>query len=112
MLTREEIQVIITKTALLNDIDITSDMNNFRYALDNKDFMQIKGHNVEEVYTKGGGEDEGSEHWTVLKVSKGEKVAFIRYTGWYASYDGAYLDNLNFDIVVAKPVAATEWVSV
>lgn len=36
-----------------------------------------------------GGEDEGSDYWSVYSFSDGMEVVFIKFQGWYASYDGS-----------------------
>jgi hypothetical protein len=44
---------------------------------------------VEDQY---GGEGQGEQHWVVISVSDGETTRYFRKDGWYASYDGGYLD--------------------
>lgn len=42
-----------------------------------------------------GGEDQGSDYWTVYKFTDnntGEEV-YIKFDGWYASYEGATYEN-------------------
>lgn len=39
-----------------------------------------------------GGEGEGDQYWLVLSVSDGETTRYFRKDGYYASYDGGYLD--------------------
>lgn len=41
-----------------------------------------------------GGEGQGEDYWVVVKVSKGEDVSYWKFDGWYASYDGGYLENV------------------
>jgi hypothetical protein len=56
-----------------------------------KAFRQVlKDENItfEEV-DRYGGEDEGSEYWSVYSFTDGMQVVFIKFDGWYASYDGS-----------------------
>jgi hypothetical protein len=39
-----------------------------------------------------GGEGEGDQYWMVVSISDGETTRYFRKDGWYASYDGGYLD--------------------
>ena len=36
-----------------------------------------------------GGEDMGSDYWSVYSFSDGMQVVFIQFQGWYASYEGS-----------------------
>ena len=36
-----------------------------------------------------GGEDQGSEYWTIYKFSNGTDDCYIQFNGWYASYHGS-----------------------
>lgn len=36
-----------------------------------------------------GGEDQGSDYWSVYSFSDGMQVVFIQFQGWYASYEGS-----------------------
>lgn len=47
-----------------------------------------------------GGEDQGSSYWSVYKFTKGDQVTYIKFDGWYASYDGATYESM-FEV---KPV--------
>lgn len=55
-----------------------------------------------------GGEGQGSTYYAVYKFAQGDDVAFFKFHGWYASYDGAnYLD---FQQVHPKEVTKVEYV--
>lgn len=58
-----------------------------------------------------GGEGKGDEYWSVIKVTKGDEVAFIKFEGWYASFAGAEMshDADEFVEVVKVPVESYEW---
>lgn len=36
-----------------------------------------------------GGEDQGSDYWSVYSFTDGMQVVFIQFQGWYASYEGS-----------------------
>ena len=36
-----------------------------------------------------GGEGKGEDYWIVYKFSKGDEAVYVRFDGWYASYDGS-----------------------
>jgi len=36
-----------------------------------------------------GGEDQGTDYWSVYSFTNGNEVVFIKFDGWYASYDGS-----------------------
>lgn len=40
-----------------------------------------------------GGEDQGSDYWSVYSFSDGMQVVFIKFDGWYVSFDGSTYDN-------------------
>lgn len=45
-----------------------------------------------------GGEGEGDQYWMVISVSDGETTRYFRRDGWYASYDGGYLDGDTYEV--------------
>ena len=46
-----------------------------------------------EFVDRYGGEDQGSEYWSVYSFSDSMQVVFIQFDGWYASYDGSTYDS-------------------
>jgi hypothetical protein len=58
-----------------------------------------------------GGEGQGEEYWSVVKVTRGDEVAFIKFTGWYASFNGAEMSHgaEAFTEVKKVPVESYEW---
>jgi hypothetical protein len=46
-----------------------------------------------EVVASHGGEGEGDQYWMVISISDGNTTRFLRKDGYYASYDGGYLDS-------------------
>lgn len=55
-----------------------------------------------------GGEDQGSIYYTVIKFSDGTDEVFLKFYGWYASYDGANYEG--FKRVYPKEVTKIEYV--
>lgn len=55
-----------------------------------------------------GGEDQGSTYYAVYQFSKaGEQDVYIKFHGWYASYDGATFGD--FKVVQPKQVIKIEF---
>jgi hypothetical protein len=50
-----------------------------------------------------GGEGQGDTYYTVRKFTNGDDVLYVRFNGWYSSYDGA--DYNNYQVV--RPVEKT-----
>lgn len=55
-----------------------------------------------------GGEDQGSTYYTVYKFERGDEVVFIKFYGYYASYNGT--DYEGFRQVFPKEVTKVEYV--
>lgn len=36
-----------------------------------------------------GGEGKGDDYWSVYKFSKGDEAFYVKFDGWYASYNGS-----------------------
>jgi hypothetical protein len=56
------------------------------------------------VEAQYGGEGEGNQYWVVISVSDGLTTRYFRRDGWYASYDGGYLDTDTFEVKPAEKV--------
>lgn len=67
----------------------------FDDALDKK-FPGIKYEHVDHY----GGEGEGEDYWTVYKFTKDGKTVYLKWQGWYRSYNGSEFDYV-FEV---KPV--------
>lgn len=63
---------------------------------DQKNEIPYKGETLL-VTTEGdyGGEGYGDEYWMVCKVENkdGSLIGYLKWDGWYASYDGGYLED-------------------
>lgn len=55
-----------------------------------------------------GGEDQGSNYWTVYHFTKGDESVYIKFHGWYASYDGAEYEGFNVVTPKEKTVMVYE----
>lgn len=49
-----------------------------------------------------GGEGQGDQFWLVISISDGLTTRYFRRDGWYASYDGGYLDTDTFEVRPAE----------
>lgn len=58
-----------------------------------------------------GGEGQGDQYWSVIKITKGDETAFIKFYGWYASFAGSEMSHSadEFVEVVKVPVESYEW---
>jgi hypothetical protein len=63
----------------------------------------------EEVY--GGGEGDGEEYWAVFSVSNGDETRYFKADGWYASYEGGYIEWENFFEVRSEKKTIDVWVN-
>ena len=52
-----------------------------------------------------GGEDMGSNYYGIYKFTRGDETVFIKFHGWYASYDGSYYEGFNVVTPKEKTVA-------
>lgn len=55
-----------------------------------------------------GGEDQGSDYWSVYSFSDGSEVVFIQFQGWYASYDGSTFEEFYEVKAVEKTITVFE----
>lgn len=54
-----------------------------------------------------GGEDMGSEYWSVYSFTKGTVKVYVKFNGYYQSFDGSTYEG--FDFVKPTPVQKIEW---
>lgn len=50
------------------------------------------------VEAEYGGQGDGDQYWMVIAVSDSETTRYFRKDGWYASYDGGYLDGETYEV--------------
>jgi hypothetical protein len=75
---------------------------------DEDSIMEFKKHLTEakidfELVDNYGGEDQGSDYWSVYSFTDGMQVVFIKFDGWYASYEGSTYE----EFYEVKPVEKT-----
>jgi hypothetical protein len=58
-----------------------------------------------ECVEQHGGEGEGEDFYTVYKFTKGDEVIFVKFQGWYQSYNGSEMTDWAF--VTPKQVMVT-----
>lgn len=56
-----------------------------------------------------GGEGMGEECWSVYSFNNDDEIVYVKFDGYYASYNGADFDNWFF--VEPKEVVVTQWFS-
>jgi len=57
-----------------------------------------------------GGEGEGEDYWSVYKFTKGTDGVFVKFSGWYQSYNGS--EFTEFFFVTPKEVMVTQYFKV
>lgn len=65
------------------------------------------GISFEEV-DRYGGEDQGSDYWSVYSFTDGMEVVFIQFQGWYASYEGSTYEEFYEVTPVEKTITVFE----
>ena len=63
---------------------------------------------VYEVVDQYGGEDQGSDYWTVWKFSKDNEECFVKFHGWYASHYGSDYHGFKFVAPAKKTITVYE----
>lgn len=58
-------------------------------------FAKHHGIDKPEVVDNFGGEDMGSDYFAVHKFTRGDETVFIKFYGYYASYDGSTYEGFN-----------------
>ena len=57
-----------------------------------------------------GGEGKGDEYWSVYEFSLGEEICWVKFNGWYSSYNGSEYGEFFF--VEPKEVVVTRYIEV
>lgn len=83
------------------------------YASDEIQYSNYENDNykVESEIDSYGGEGKGEEYWTVSRIldkRTGESF-FIRFDGYYSSWEGSDFSNNDWNIVVPKEVKVVQW---
>lgn len=61
-----------------------------------------------EFVDRYGGEDRGSDYWSVYSFTDGMEAVFIQFDGWYASYEGSTYDKFFEVKAVEKTITVFE----
>ena len=56
-----------------------------------------------------GGEGRGEDYWSVYSFNNDNEIVYVKFDGYYASYDGSTFDSWFF--VYPKEVKVTQWFS-
>ena len=101
---KQALQVIfdsVTDNSLEYMIDEDNCCGELEMALDN----QLINYTVVDCY---GGEDQGSDYWSVYSFTDGMQVVFIQFQGWYASYEGSTYEEFYEVTPVEKTITVFE----
>lgn len=61
-----------------------------------------------ELVEQHGGEGEGEDYYTVYQFTKDKEVVFVKFQGWYQSYNGSEFTDWRFVQPVARMVTFYE----
>lgn len=66
---------------------------------------------IESEIDRFGGEGQGDECWVVSRVQdkRTEEVFFIKFDGYYSSWEGSDFSNNDWNIVAPKEVKVVQW---
>lgn len=79
----------------------SDEVSEFRKALSDVDIRF-------EFVDREGGEDQGSDYWSVYSFNDSNEVVFIQFQGWYASYDGSTFEEFYEVKAVEKTITVFE----
>jgi hypothetical protein len=65
---------------------------------------------IVEYVEQFGGEGHGDDYWSVYKFTKNDESCYVKFDGYYASYNGSDYDEWFF--VEPKEVMKIDWVQV
>lgn len=75
------------------------------------DFGELIGKGITfENVDSYGGEGKGEDYWSVYKFTLDNEVCWIRFDGWYSSYNGGEYSKFSF--VKPKEVVVTRYIEV
>jgi hypothetical protein len=113
-------KLIDTVSALLAEADSDvenafhgGDVKDKPYTWDDDSVVEFKKQLAEaninfELVDRYGGEDQGSDYWSVYSFTDGMQVVFIQFQGWYASYDGSTYEEFYEVQAVEKTITVFE----
>jgi len=81
---------------------------------DDEEYLFVKAAEAQGIsYThvdNYGGEGQGDEYWSVYEFTRGKDNVYVKFSGWYQSYNGSEYDEYFF--VEPKEKVVTEYVKV
>ena len=82
-----------------------SDGNNKNCFTETKEFLnELDSKNIKfKPVDSFGGEGQGDSYWSVYSFTKDDETVYVKFDGWYQSYNGAEYDSWFF----VKPVQVT-----
>ena len=104
IITDEEVQELF-------ETEFNVDMDEYRkYDIPYSDF-ENENYKVESEVDEYGGEGQGEEYWLVSRVldKRTEEVFFIRFDGYYTSWDGTDWSENYWSIVKPTEVKVVQW---
>ena len=69
--------------------------DNYYGEQEDKDALTAAGIAVE-LIDNYGGEEQGSQYWSIYKFTKGDESVFVKFNGYYASYVGSEFQEFMF----------------
>lgn len=81
-----------------DNFDIEDCWKEVKYEASREQPVTVNGFTAK-VEAEYGGEGQGEQFWVVVSISDGETTRYFRKDGWYASYDGGYLDGDTSEVV-------------
>ena len=113
---RMQIDQIMGNDYNTKEWDYNNAVNTFFHAEYSKNgcpdlFYAFESENINvELANSYGGEGMGDQYWSVYKFSRGDDVEYLKFDGWYQSYNGAEFNDMFWvkpkEVVVIKFVEA------
>lgn len=82
------------------------------YELHFTGFIKVIDNLSIEVIETYGGEGEGDDYSSILKVTNNEEITYWKIPGWYQSYYGGELEIDNIFQVIPKEVTVTTYTKI
>ncbi len=73
------------------------------------EWFEADGFKLKNVERHGGREGAGSDHWIVFSADDGNEIRTFKMDGWYASYEGSYIDPDTLHEVEEVKAVKSEW---
>lgn len=84
--------------------EISDSDNKYCFGETNEFLTEIYSKNIKHKFVDSfGGEGQGDSFWSVYSFTKDDETVYVKFDGWYQSYNGAEYDSWFF----VKPVQVT-----